>query len=62
MSFGFVFVYAGGTGTGTGNVRVMTAQVETITLVGLPVESIVPVKVIRVYGTSTTATNLIGIC
>lgn len=51
-------IYVGG----TGNVRVMTAQGDTVTFVGLPVGSIVPVQVIRVYATSTTATNLIGIC
>ena len=44
-----------------GNVRVLTAQGDTVTFVGIPTGSVVPVQVIRVYSTSTTATSLVGI-
>lgn len=44
-----------------GNVRVLTAQGDDVTFVGIPAGAVVPVQVIRVYSTSTTATNLVGI-
>jgi hypothetical protein len=44
-----------------GNVRVMTAEGDTVTFVGLAAGAVVPVQVIRVYATSTTASNLIAI-
>ena len=50
-------VYVGG----TGSVKVTTAQGDTTTFVGLPTGSVIPVQVLRVWATGTTATNLIGI-
>lgn len=44
-----------------GNVRVLTAQGDDVTFVGIPAGAVLPVQVIRVYVTSTTATNLVGI-
>lgn len=45
----------------TGNVRVLTAQGDDVTFVNVPAGAVLPVQVIRVYATSTTATNLVGI-
>jgi hypothetical protein len=45
----------------TGNVRVLTAQGDDVTFSNVPAGAVLPVQVIRVYSTSTTATNLIGI-
>jgi hypothetical protein len=45
----------------TGNVRVLTAQGDDVTFVNVPAGAVLPVQVIRVYSTSTTATNLVGI-
>lgn len=50
-------VYVGG----TGNVRVLTAQGDDVTFVNAPAGAVLPVQVIRVYSTSTTATSLVGI-
>lgn len=50
-------VYVGG----TGNVRVLTAQGDDVTFVNVPGGVALPVQVIRVYATNTTATNLVGI-
>ena len=45
----------------TGNVRVLTAQGDDVTFVNVPAGAVIPVQVIRVYATNTTATNLVGI-
>lgn len=45
----------------TGNVRVLTAQGDDVTFNNVPAGAVLPVQVIRVYSTSTTATNLVGI-
>lgn len=45
----------------TGNVRVLTAQGDDVTFVSVPAGAVLPVQVIRVYSTSTTATSLVGI-
>lgn len=45
----------------TGNVRVLTAQGDDVTFVNVPAGAVMPVQVIRVYATNTTATNLVGI-
>lgn len=50
-------VYVGG----AGNVRVLTAQGDDVTFVNVPAGLVLPVQVIRVYSTSTTATSLVGI-
>jgi hypothetical protein len=50
-------VYVGG----AGNVRVLTAQGDDVTFVGVLAGSVVPVQAIRVFATSTTATSLVGI-
>lgn len=50
-------VYVGG----SGNVRVLTAQGDDVTFNNLPAGVVIPVQVIRVYATSTTAVNLVGI-
>ena len=46
---------------GEGNVRVITRNGNDLTFVGLPAGSILPVYVVRVYATDTTATNIIGL-
>lgn len=50
-------VYVGG----AGNVRVTTAQGDDVTFSGLLAGAIIPVQVLKVWATSTTATSLIGI-
>ena len=45
----------------TGNVAVITAQGDTVTFVGVPAGSTVPVQVTRVLATGTTATSLVAI-
>lgn len=47
-------------GTG-GNVRVLTAQGTDVTFTAVLAGSILPVQVLRVYSTNTTATNLVRI-
>lgn len=44
-----------------GNVKVTTAQGDAVTFVGLLAGTVIPVQVLRVWTTGTTATNLIGI-
>lgn len=44
-----------------GTVRVLTAQGEDTTFVGVPAGFVVPVQVLRVYSTNTTATNMVAI-
>ena len=50
-------IYVGG----TGNVRVLTAQGTDVTFSGMPAGAVVPVQVIRVYATNTTATLLVRV-
>lgn len=50
-------VYVGG----TGNVKVTTAQGDTVTFVGVPAGFVIPVQVLRVWSTDTTATNMVAI-
>lgn len=44
-----------------GSVQVTTAQNDQVTFVGLPAGSVIPVQVVRVWATSTTATSLVAI-
>jgi len=50
-------VYVGG----TGNVKVTTAQGDDVTFNGLPAGFVIPVQVIRVWSTGTSATNMVAI-
>lgn len=45
----------------TGNVRVLTAQGDDVTFTNVPGGAVLPVQVIRVYATNTTAINLVGV-
>lgn len=44
-----------------GNVQVTTAQGDQVTFVGLIAGQVIPVQVIRVWSTSTTATTMLAI-
>ena len=44
-----------------GNVQVTTAQGDQVTFVGLLAGQVIPVQVIRVWSTSTTATTMLAI-
>jgi hypothetical protein len=44
-----------------GNVRVLTAQGDDVTFVGVQAGGVVPVQVLKVFATSTTATSLVAI-
>jgi hypothetical protein len=44
-----------------GNVKVTTAQGDVVTFVGLLPGAIIPVQVLRVWSTDTTATSLVAI-
>ena len=48
------------TGTG-GTIRVLTAEGTDITVTNLAAGSILPVRVVRVFSTTTTATDIIRI-
>ena len=50
-------VYVGG----SGDVKVTTAQVDTVTFVGVISGGVLPVQVIRVWSTGTTATYMLRI-
>ena len=50
-------IYVGG----AGSVRVLTAQGDDVTFAGMLPGTVVPVQVIRVFATSTTATSLLRI-
>ncbi len=50
-------IYVGG----AGNVKVTTAQGDEVTFIGLQMGIVIPVQVIRVWSTGTTATNLLRI-
>ena len=44
-----------------GNVKVTTAQGDTVTFTNVSSGAIIPVQVLRVWSTGTTATNLVNI-
>lgn len=46
---------------GTGNIRVMTAGGDDVVFSGVPAGTFLPVQVIRVYSTNTTATNIVAL-
>lgn len=46
---------------GGGNVRVLTAQGTDVTFTGVLAGSILPVQVLRVFATNTTATNMVRV-
>jgi hypothetical protein len=46
---------------GAGNVVLITESNRTLTFVGLPAASLIPVSALRVNNTNTTATNLVGL-
>lgn len=50
-------IYVGG----TGNVRVLTAQGDDVVFTGVQGGSVIPVQVLRVFATNTTATTLVRI-
>lgn len=50
-------IYVGG----AGNVNVLTAQNDTVTFYGLNTGTIIPVQVVKVFSSGTTATNLVAI-
>lgn len=50
-------IYVGG----AGNVKVTTAQGDETTFVGVAAGAVIPVQVIRVWVTGTTATNMLRI-
>lgn len=45
----------------TGDVKVTTAQGDDTVFVGIPAGTVVPVQVIRVWSTGTTATSMLRI-
>ena len=46
---------------GAGNVRVTTAQGDDVVFYGLQSGGVIPVQVIKVWATNTTATNLVRV-
>ena len=50
-------VFVGGGGT----VRVLTAQGSDVTFVGVLAGSILPVQILRVFASTTTATNMVRV-
>lgn len=46
---------------GGGNVRVLTAQGSDVTFTGVLAGAVLPLQVLRVFSTSTTATNIIRV-
>ena len=45
----------------SGDVKVQTASGDTLTFTGLNAGTFLPVQVIQVYNTGTTATNILGL-
>ena len=45
----------------TGNVRVTTAEGSDVTFTAVPAGAVIPVRVIRVWATNTTASNMVRI-
>lgn len=50
-------IYVGG----SGNVKVTTAQGTAVTFVGVNAGTVIPVQVIRVWSTGTTATSMTAV-
>jgi hypothetical protein len=50
-------IYVGG----AGNIKITTAQGDEVTFFGVPSGQVIPVQVIRVWNTGTTATDLLRI-
>jgi hypothetical protein len=50
-------IYCGG----SGNIQVQTAQNETVLFYGVLAGTVLPVQVVRVWTTNTSATNLVAI-
>jgi hypothetical protein len=50
-------LYAGN----TGNIRVLTSGGDDVVFVGIPAGSFVPVQVLRVFATDTTATDIVAL-
>ena len=46
---------------GAGNVRVLTAGSDDVTFTGVNAGTFLPVQVLRVYSTSTTATTILAL-
>lgn len=46
---------------GSGNIKVTTVDGDVVTFIGCVVGTILPVSVKRVWATSTTATNIVGL-
>jgi len=46
---------------GAGNIQVTTTGGDTVTFIGVLAGSILPVRVSRVWSTSTTATNIVAL-
>ena len=46
---------------GGGNVRVLTAQGSDVTFTGVLAGTVLPLQVLRVYSTNTTATNMVRV-
>lgn len=47
---------------GAGDLRVMSIAGDTVTFVGVPAGSVLPIRCSRVLSTGTTATNLVALC
>lgn len=45
----------------TGNVKVTTAQGDEVTFTAVPAGAVIPVQVLRVWSTGTTATTMVAI-
>tara|TARA_R110002020_G_scaffold245766_1_gene459439 strand:- start:2255 stop:2533 length:279 start_codon:yes stop_codon:yes gene_type:complete len=45
----------------TGNVKVQTASGDTLTFTGVNAGTFLPVQIVQVYNTGTTATNILGL-
>ena len=46
---------------GAGNLKVLTVGGDEVTLIAVPVGTFVPVNVLRVFSTGTTATNIVAL-
>ena len=46
---------------GAGNLKVLTAGGDEVTFTAIPVGTFVPVQVLKVFATGTTATNIVAL-
>jgi len=46
---------------GAGNIKVDTLGGDTVTFTGVLAGSILPVRILKVYSTDTTATNIVAV-